>query len=506
MDKFVAKRKAGDAPAKKRPAKRAAAATKKAPTDPVSIAKQAVVRTDRLVLEEAIVALVANGKVSVADLAELGVVAAPVTAPRERVTATAELRATGTMGSWEQLDQVLIVSILQHVSSLDKFQLSETCKGLCALRREPRCWTSLDVGELNGLTSSGLRRLPTSIPTARIERLRLDDPRGSSFSSADWCAFLKQLECKGALKRLDLATKKFGGGAKTLKAVEPLAAGLEVLRVVDVKPPQGVMDIIKKAPRLVDLELNGSDVSWQFFLTRLAQVAAGQRGAGAKSLLKRFAQSGFCFKIDTEFPFVASSLKALFPELEALEFKGLSCNCVPVRAPGAASKLRVLKLKCVEFLPGARHVSNSSYYGPQVEPMSSEAVAVYVANCEAAFPLLEVWSTHREAETISKVDRRGGAAFQPPPVLDSRAPPPRFPHLREPTFANVDLDAHSFVNWDAPLLRKVHLDPVGTANEHGSTFPTLSSVEFCQAIVKPLLDGADGDVAVDWTRIKKYLD
>ena len=97
MDKFVPKRKAGE-PVKKRPAKRAAAA-KKQPSDPVAVAKQAVARTDRLVLEEAIVALVTNGKVSVEDLAELGVAPAPLTAPKEKITTTAELRSTGTMGS-----------------------------------------------------------------------------------------------------------------------------------------------------------------------------------------------------------------------------------------------------------------------------------------------------------------------------------------------------------------------------------------------------------------------
>ena len=174
MDKFVPKRKAGE-PVKKRPAKRAAAA-KKLPTDPVAIAKQAVARTDRLVLEEAIVALVTNGKVSVEDLAELGVAPAPVAAPREKVTATAELRSTGTMGSWEPLDQVIIVTIIEHVGAVDKFQLSETCKGLCALRREPRAWTSLDVGEMKGLTAPGLRRLPSSIPTARLDQPVYDIP------------------------------------------------------------------------------------------------------------------------------------------------------------------------------------------------------------------------------------------------------------------------------------------------------------------------------------------
>ena len=161
MDKFVPKRKAGDppAPAKKRPARRGVAA-KKLPTDPVAVAKQAVARTDRLVLEEAIVALVSDGAVSVERLAELGIAPAAVKTLKEKVTATAQLRSTGTMGSWERLDQELIVAIIEHASSLEKFQLSETCKGLCALRREPRCWTSLDVGKLDGLTASGLRRLP----------------------------------------------------------------------------------------------------------------------------------------------------------------------------------------------------------------------------------------------------------------------------------------------------------------------------------------------------------
>ena len=224
MDKFVPKRKAGDppAPAKKRPARRGAAAKKTAPTDPVAIAKQAVARTDRLVLEEAIVALVSDGAVSVERLAELGIAPAAVKTLKEKVTATAQLRSTGTMGSWEPLDQVIIVTIIEHVGAVDKFQLSETCKGLCALRREPRCWRSLDVGKLDGLTASGLRRLPSSIPTTRIECLRLDEGRGSSFGAADWVAFLKQLECKDTLKRLNLATKKFGAGAKALKAVEPL--------------------------------------------------------------------------------------------------------------------------------------------------------------------------------------------------------------------------------------------------------------------------------------------
>ena len=87
-----------------------------------------------------------------------------------------------------------------------------------------------------------------------------------------------------------------------------------------------------------------------------------------------------------------------------------------------------------------------------------------VSNCEAAFPALEVWWTSRECESISTKERRAGAQFQPPPVLDSRSLAVRFPHLREFTLVNVDVDKHSFVNWDAPSLEKVRLDPVGEAS------------------------------------------
>ena len=90
------------------------------------------------------------------------------------------------------------------------------------------------------------------------------------------------------MKRLNLATKKFGAGAKALKAVEPLVGGVEALRVVGIKNPQGVMDIVKKAPRLVDLEvISSDDVGWEFFLTRLAQVEAGQRGVWRERVPRR---------------------------------------------------------------------------------------------------------------------------------------------------------------------------------------------------------------------------
>ena len=78
---------------------------------------------------------------------------------------------------------------------------------------------------MKGLTAPGLRRLPSSIPTARLERLRLDEPsRDAKFSATDWVAFLKQLECQDNLKRLDLASKKFGAGAKALGGTKDATA------------------------------------------------------------------------------------------------------------------------------------------------------------------------------------------------------------------------------------------------------------------------------------------
>ena len=509
MDKFVPKRKAGE-PVKKRPAKRAAAA-KKLPTDPVAIAKQAVARTDRLVLEEAIVALVSDGAVSVERLAELGIAPAAVKTLKEKVTATAQLRSTGTMGSWERLDQELIVAIIEHASSLEKFQLSETCKGLCALRREPRAWTSLDVGEMKGLTAPGLRRLPSSIPTARLERLRLDEPsRDSKFSATDWVAFLKQLECQDNLKRLDLASKKFGAGAKALQAVERLAPRLETFKINELKGKcvDNALKLLKAMPRLVDLEMSGSDVTYQFFLQRVAQLAAHQRGAGARSLLQRFAHVGFCWGASVDFRFVALQVKSLFPELTSLELRGITTNEMPVAMPPAspASRLRVLKLRNVKFMAGAGFAPSSVYYGPQAIAQSAGALAAYVTNCEAAFPALEVWWTHRACESLSSKERAGGATYQPPPVLNSTSLAVRFPHLRELLFANVDVDKNSFVNWDAPSLEKVRLDPVGeaswqAASSWGKRYPSAASRK---PIVQPLLEGAEGDVEVDYAPLKRF--
>jgi hypothetical protein len=57
----------------------------------------------------------------------------------------------------------------------------------------------------------------------------------------------------------------------------------------------GALKLLKAMPRLVDLELSGSDVTYQFFLQRFSQLAALQLGAGATSLLKRFAHVGFCW-------------------------------------------------------------------------------------------------------------------------------------------------------------------------------------------------------------------
>ena len=233
-------------------------------------------------------------------------------------------------------------------------------------------------------------------------------------------------------------------------------------------------------PRLVDLEMSGSDVTYQFFLQRVAQLAAHQRGAGARSLLQRFAHVGFCWGASVDFRFVALQLKSLFPELTSLELRGITTNEMPVAMPPAspASRLRVLKLRNVKFMAGAGFAPSSVYYGPQAIAQSAGALAAYVTNCEAAFPALEVWWTHRACESLSSKERAGGATYQPPPVLNSTSLAVRFPHLRELLFANVDVDKNSFVNWDAPSLEKVRLDPVGeaswqAASSWGKRYPGL---------------------------------
>ena len=158
-------------------------------------------------LEEAIVALVTNGKVSVEDLAELGVAPAPVTVPKGKITTTAELRSTGTMGSWEPLDQVIIVTIIEHVGAVDKFQLSKGVQG--PLRAPARARVDEPRRRRDeGPHGAGPAAPAVVDPDARLERLRLDEPsRDSKFSATDWVAFLKQLECQDNLKRLDLASR-----------------------------------------------------------------------------------------------------------------------------------------------------------------------------------------------------------------------------------------------------------------------------------------------------------
>jgi hypothetical protein len=194
--------------------------------------------------------------------------------------------------------------------------------------------------------------------------------------------------------------------------------------------------------------------------------------------------------------------------LTSLELRGITTNEMPVAMPPAspASRLRVLKLRNVKFMAGAGFAPSSVYYGPQAIAQSAGALAAYVTNCEAAFPALEVWWTHRACESLSSKERAGGATYQPPPVLNSTSLAVRFPHLRELLFANVDVDKNSFVNWDAPSLEKVRLDPVGeaswqAASSWGKRYPSAASRK---PIVQPLLEGAEGDVEVDYAPLKRF--
>ena len=159
-------------------------------------------------------------------------------------------------------------------------------------------------------------------------------------------------------------------------------------------------------------------------------------------------------------------------------------------SPAAPARAQAPQAQAGRVRAGRGQVSGSSYWGPQTEAMSSGAVATYVSNCEAAFPALEVWWTSRECESISTKERRAG---RPTSRRRSwtRGRSLRFPHLREFTLVNVDVDKHSFVNWDAQSLEKVHLDPVGTDTYPASTFAKRPSAASRKPIVQPLLDGAE---------------
>ena len=245
------------------------------------LAQLAVVRAPRLTLESAIVALVEEGRVSYSELERLGLVQAP--APKVSVVTTALLTSTGGMGAWERLDGVTILNVIANCNTDVVFTLSEVCKGLCAMRRNPRAWSRLDTGCLPGLTRAGLCRLSSSVPTSRLETLRLAPPSyKDSFTASDWIAFVKALDCGSSLKHLHLKSKKFGGGAQTLKALEPLVANVESLVMTEFKEKNadGLFKLLKAMPKLTDLELGCPDITYQYFLWRLSQLPALQRGPG----------------------------------------------------------------------------------------------------------------------------------------------------------------------------------------------------------------------------------
>lgn len=166
------------------------------------------------------------------------------------------------------------------------------------MRREPRAWTRLDTGALKGKTAAGLKRLGSSIPTTSLASLRLapEDYKDKT-TSAQWVAFVKGLRCEKSLTTLELVSKKFGEGAQTLKALERLVANVESFEINGVKGRNGeaFAKLLRAMPKLRRLALSTSDMNRFFLLTRLAQLAALQRGPGAKSLLESIRETSNWF-------------------------------------------------------------------------------------------------------------------------------------------------------------------------------------------------------------------
>lgn len=501
------KRKTAGA-AKTAGAKRAPKKAKKdaSPSD-ASLAQKAVVRADRLTLEQALVGLVEDGVVRYEELEARGLGQAPAPAPK--VTATAALTSTGGMGAWERLDVELLMQVVDCCGAGTKFALSEVCKGLCSMRREPRAWRSLDTGTLAGLTAAGLQRLPRSVPTTNLERLTCrsqgyKDP----FVAKDWVNFLKQLDCKASLRHLELLSSKFGSGAQALKAAEPFAANLESLKLMGVKQGSmdGVMKFVRAATRLTALDIESSETPWRYFLERLAQLPALQRGPGAKSLLKRIVSIGGWQSTATHVAFVLG-LANLFPELRELHLSGLCANDASA-APAPLSKIRVLRLRNVIFTSG---MYIAQLYGRGV-PDSEEALASYFADVERSMPCLELWETHRKREYISGKEFKAGKRYERTPVLRNIGGL-CFSRLNELILEDVGVAEDSFAGVEAPKLKVLNLwlSPL-THKEQRSGWADGSRMDMSDnaglaaqraAVVKPLEDSAEGAVKVTWLKPEK---
>lgn len=490
-----------------RKAKKAKTPAPSAPSSGV-LAQRAVVRADRLTLERALVELVEDGTVRYAQLEALGIggVSAAAVAAAS-VTATAALTSTGGMGALERLDGEMLLGVAAWSGTAAVFALSEVCRGLCALRREPRAWTALDVGALAGLTSCGLRRLPTSVPTANVRHLTLRSEEGKKdFTSAEWVAFLKRLGCAASLRTLVLASKKFGGASNTLRAVEPLVANVETLVVAGVAEASvdAFLRVLRAAPALRDLEVETSHgVRWDHFLERLAQLAALQRGAGAKSLLTRIVRVGFAYGPGVRTTFALQLATRLFPELRELGLRGVNACAGDPAPPAPLSVLRVLRLRDVSFTLGAA----VAHYAAG-EPMSEDALSAYVFDVERTCPRLEVWETKRAREYLSTKDLKKGMRFQPRPRLRGIAGA-AFPRLAELALDDFRVDAESFAGVDVPKLARLRL--LCTQHTHEEQRDTYRSFKKDTrtpawargapdraAVSRPLETSAEATVKVTW--------
>mmetsp|Transcript_19515 Transcript_19515/g.58051 ORF Transcript_19515/g.58051 Transcript_19515/m.58051 type:complete len:513 (+) Transcript_19515:140-1678(+) len=507
MDRFLAKSKE---PEKRKASPRPSRAAKKKKAAVVDseedAARGAVVRADRLALEDALVALVADGTVSMARLGELGIAPVAERPKGPKVTQTSELTATGGMGLWERLDHETLINIITGAGEAERFTLSEVCKGLCALRREPRCWESLDISKLSKMTANGLRRLAKSIPTSRVARLRLQETSKNSFDSKSYVDFLKSLQCKDTLQELRLVDKKFGEGDKVLKALMPLITNVTSLSINNLKAKvmTTFIALLKAMPRLDDIEITANDLQWDALLSRLAQLAAIQRGPGAKSILKRIVQTGWSYGHPMPATDAFRHACQNYPELRELQLKELYVNQItraPTPPPGSTlHRLRVLKLQKMQFKSGGAWGLNFMHRQQHDAP-SSEALTGYIMDVEKTFPSLEVWETTRYVEYLSQKDRKEGMYYQPPPVLRG-IQGARFPCLSSFMLEGIDLEASSFEDVEMPRLTDLvlNVDHQGGVSRFYANFPTDASRA---PILAPLKEAAEGDFAVCWKRQPK---
>ena len=187
--------------------------------------------------------------------------------------------------------------------------------------------------------------------------------------------------------------------------------------------------------------MSGSDVTYQFFLQRVAQLAA-HRAARRPEPPAALRARRLLLGASADFRFVALQLKSLFPELTSLEARASRPTKCPSRCRPPRRRRACACSSSATSSSWPARASRRRRSTTARRPLPRAAFAAHALNCEAAFLALEVWWTHRACESLSSKERAGGATYQPPPVLNLDAAAALSATGAALLFANVDVDGN----------------------------------------------------------------